>query len=272
MEQAALENRAAAPPCPRTAPTRRLLSLVAAVAIGTLAAHGVSSSAHASTGRITVLAASSLADVLPRLDPEPRYSFGGSDTLASQLELGAPADVFAAANTRLPERLYAAGLVERPVVFTANRLVLVVPRANPAQLRSVYDLRRKGVALLVGAATVPVGAYTRTALARLGLTGVLDRVVSEEGDARSLLGKVGLGEADAGIVYATDARSLAGKVKVIALPPKAQPVVRYAVAVVRSSSHRAVALAFVQRLLSRAGQAKLAAAGFVAPGAPSSGS
>lgn len=220
-------------------------------------------------GRITVLAASSLADVLPQIDGTPRYSFGGSDTLASQLELGAPADVFTAANTKLPERLYAAGLVERPVVFTANRLVLVAPRANPARLRSVYDLRRRGVKLLVGAATVPVGAYTRTTLARLGLSGVLDRVVSEEGDARSILGKVGLGEADAGFVYATDARALAGKVKVIALPAKAQPVVRYAVAVVRSSSRRAAALAFVRRLLSRAGQSKLAAAGFVAPGAPS---
>ena len=217
-------------------------------------------------GRITVLAASSLADVLPQVDAAPRYSFGGSDTLASQIELGAPADVFAAANTKLPEQLYAAGLVERPVVFTANRLVLVVPRANPARLRSVYDLRRKGVTLLVGAATVPVGAYTRTALARLGLTRVLASVVSEEGDARSILGKVGLGEADAGFVYATDARALGGKVKLIALPAKAQPIVRYAVAVVRSSSRRVEALAFVRRLLSKAGQSKLAAAGFIAPG------
>lgn len=242
-----------------------------AAAIG-LAFAVASSSATAATehahGRITVLAASSLKDVLPQVDPAPRYSFGGSDTLASQLELGAPADVFAAANTKLPQRLFVAGLVERPVVFTANRLVLVVPRANPARLRSVYDLRRQGLALLVGAATVPVGAYTRTALARLGLTGVLEAVVSEESDARSILGKVALGEADAGFVYATDAQALAGKVKVIALPAKAQPVVRYAVAVVRSSGRRAAAVAFVQRLLSRVGQAKLVAAGFVAPRRP----
>ena len=186
--------------------------------------------------------------------------------LTSQIELGAPADVFAAANTRLPERLHRAGLLEPPpVVFTANRLVLVVPKANPAGLRSVYDLRRVGVKLLVGAATVPVGAYARTALARLGLTRVLDAVVSEESDARSILGKVGLDEADAGFVYATDARAFAGRVKVIALPAKAQPEVRYAVAVVKSSGNRAVAVAFVRRLLSKAGQAKLAAAGFVAP-------
>ncbi len=247
-------------------------AFVAAVGGVLAAASTAAASTDRAHGRITVLAASSLADVLPRIDPTPRYSFGGSDTLASQLELGAPADVFAAANTTLPERLYAAGLVERPVVFTANRLVLVVPTVNPARLRSVYDLRRKGVTLLVGAATVPVGAYTRTALARLGLTGALGRVVSEEGDARSILGKIGLGEADAGFVYATDARSLAGKVTLIALPPKAQPVVRYAVAVVRSSSRRAAAVALVQKLLSRAGQAKLAAAGFIAPGAPSGGS
>ena len=247
----------------RVAPLVAALALVAPIALATVPP--AAAAPGRAQPRITVLAASSLVDVLPRVDPAPRYSFGGSDTLASQIELGAPADVFAAANTRLPERLHRAGLVEQPVVFTANRLVLVVPKANPAGLRSVYDLRRAGVKLLVGAATVPVGAYARTALARLGLTRVLDAVVSEESDARSILGKVGLGEADAGFVYATDARAFAGRVKVIALPAKAQPEVRYAVAVVKSSGNRTGAVAFVRRLLSKTGQAKLVAAGFLAP-------
>lgn len=245
------------------APALAALALAAAAML--VAAAFAGAAPGRAQARITVLAASSLADVLRQVDPAPRYAFGGSDTLASQIELGAPADVFAAASTKLPERLHAAGLVDTPVVFTANRLVLVVPKANPAGLRSVYGLRRAGVKLLVGAATVPVGAYTRTALARIGLSRVLAAVVSEESDVRSILGKVGLGEADAGFVYATDARALAGKVTVIALPAKAQPEVRYAVAIVTSSRNRAAAAAFVRRLLSTAGQAKLAAAGFFAP-------
>ena len=221
--------------------------------------------------QITVLAAASLAEVLPRIDPAPKYSFAGSDTLASQIRLGAPADVFAAANTTLPDQLYAAGVVEKPVVFTANKLVLVTPKSNPAGIKSVFDLRKSGIKLLVGTATVPIGSYTRKILKNLALSGVLANVVSQENDVRSILGKVGLGEADAGFVYATDAKTVAGNVNVIALPAWAQPPVRYAVAVVKSSSNRSDAIAFVNKLLSKAGKAKLAAAGFVAPkGLPTS--
>lgn len=244
-------------------------SLPSLLACAVLAALALVAAASARTARpqarITVLAASSLTDVLPQIDAGPRYSFAGSDTLASQLRLGAPADVFAAANTTLPDQLYAAGLVEKPVVFTANKLVLIVPKGNPAGITSVFDLQRSGIKLLVGTATVPIGAYTRKILKNLALGGVVDTAVSQETDVRSILGKVGLGEADAGFVYATDARTASDRVTAIALPAWAQPPVRYAVAIVRSSGSRADAVAFVNRLLSKAGQTKLAAAGFVAP-------
>jgi molybdate transport system substrate-binding protein len=217
----------------------------------------------ASAGSLpTVFAAASLTDVFPRIAPA-RYSFGGSNTLAAQIRQGAPADVFASANTALPWQLYRDGLVERPLVFTRNALVLVVPRSNPARIHSVYDLRADGTRLVVAGAAVPVGGYTRQALARLGLTSVLQNVVSEETDVREVLAKVALGEADAGFVYATDAKTVARRVRVISLPAGAQPVVAYAVAVVSSSRNRPAARAFVRRVLSQAGQAKLLAAGFL---------
>ena len=213
---------------------------------------------------LTVFAAASLTDVFPRIAPAARYSFGGSNTLAAQIRQGAPADVFASANTALAWQLYRDGLVARPVVFTRNALVLIVPRSNPARIHSVYDLRADGTRLVVAAPAVPVGGYTRQALQNLRLTSVLQNVVSEETDVREVLAKVALGEADAGFVYATDARTVPGKVRVFALPAAAQPVVAYAMAVVSSSPNRTAAQAFVSRVLSKAGQAKLRAAGFLA--------
>ena len=128
--------------------------------------------------------------------------------LAAQIQQGAPADVFASANTALPQQLYGEGLVEKPVVFTRNALILIVPKSNPAHIRSVYDLTRDGVKLVVAAPGVPVGDYTRTVLHNLGLDAALANVVSHETDVREVLAKVALGEADAGFVYTTDARTV----------------------------------------------------------------
>src|SRR5438128_1659103 len=102
--------------------------------------------------RLTVYAASSLTNVLPRIDRFALYSFGGSDQLAFQLEQGAPADVFASASPKYPELLYRKRLVEQPQVFATNTLVLAVPVANPARIHSVFDLRRHGVKLVVARA------------------------------------------------------------------------------------------------------------------------
>src|SRR3954471_10936234 len=102
---------------------------------------------------VTVLAAASLTDVLPQIDGSPRYSFAGSNQLAAQIQQGVPADVFASANTQLPEQLYAKGLVEKPVSFTSNKLVLITPRSNPAGIRSIFDLRKPGIKLVIAGAS-----------------------------------------------------------------------------------------------------------------------
>ena len=132
---------------------------------------------------ITVFAAASLTDVLPRIDNALRYSFAGSDQLALQIRQGAPADVFAAASPRYTQLLYRDGFLLRPVPFATNKLIVLVPRSNPAGIRSVYDLRRAGVKVVIGDRTVPVGTYTRQILDTLGITAdVTKNVVSEEDD------------------------------------------------------------------------------------------
>jgi molybdate transport system substrate-binding protein len=217
-----------------------------------------------SSAVLTIFAAASLTNVFPQIDKNPTYSFAGSNALAAQIKQGAPADVFAAATTSIPQQLYDAGLVEKPVVFTRNALILIVPKSNPARIHSVYDLRRDGVKLVVAAPSVPVGDYTRVVLHNLSLDDALRNVVSNESDVREVLAKVALGEADAGFVYTTDARSVRGKIATIGIRWSAQPIVQYAVAVVKSSPHIKAARAYVAKLLRPWAQGKLRAAGFLA--------
>ena len=216
-------------------------------------------------GRLTIFAAASLAEVFPRIDDRPRYSFAGSDELAVQIREGAPADVYAAASARHAAALDEEGLSEKPRVFATNRLVLIVPAANPAGLRSVQDLERRPVKLVIGAAGVPVGDYARQALETLGAQRVLTRVVSEEQDVKGVVTKVALGEADAGFVYATDIAPAAGRVRVVELPARVQPKIEYVVAVLEGSRQAADAEAFVDELLGSRGREALRAAGFGVP-------
>jgi molybdate transport system substrate-binding protein len=214
--------------------------------------------------QLTVYAAASLTDVFPKIDSFDRYSFAGSNQLAAQIQQGAPADVFASANTALPNQLYAKGLCSKPVVFTRNTLVVVVPRSNPAGIRSVYDLTKRGLKLVVAAPGVPVGSYTLQVLKNMNLSArVQNNIVSQETDVREVLSKVALGEADAGFVYSTDAKTVSTRVKTIKVPAWAQPKVQYGICVVTASAHKADAQAFVKRVLSKSGQAKLLAAGFL---------
>jgi molybdate transport system substrate-binding protein len=211
----------------------------------------------------TVFAAASLTQVLPAIDSRPRYDFAGSDQLAVQIQQGAPADVFAAASPKYPELLYRQGLVEKPIPFATNTLVLIVPRANPANIHSVMDLTKPGVKLVIGDASVPVGSYTRTVLNNLGITSsVMKNVVSQETDVKGVLGKVALGEADAGFVYATDAKPVLRKVGVIRIRESAQPHVVYEVAVVKQSAHLREAHSFVTRLIRPPAQRTLVRYGF----------
>ena len=238
----------------------RAAALLAACALVLATASAAAARTHAT---ITVYAAASLTDVFPKIDSTPRYSFGGSNTLAAQIQLGAPADVFASANTTLPQQLFQKGLCSQPVVFTRNTLVLIVPKSNPARVHSVYDLTKSGLKLDVAAAAVPVGAYTRQILKNMALTSVLNNVVSNETDVREVLAKVALGEADAGFVYSTDAKTVPGQVTVLTMPAWAQPKVQYGICVVSSSTNQTAAQAFVNEVMSKAGQAKLLAAGFL---------
>jgi molybdate transport system substrate-binding protein len=241
---------------------RTTVAALAAAVLALAATASAAGSPQRSAAPIRVLAAASLTNVFPAIDASPQFSVAGSDALAAQIRLGAPADVFASANTSLPNALFTQGLVEKPVVFTTNKLVVVVPRSNPAGIKTVFDLRRKGIKLVVGTPTVPIGSYTRTILRNLALTSVLSNVVSQETDVRSILSKVALGEADAGFVYVTDAKTVSDRVTVIRLPAWAQPPVRYGIAVIKATQDRAAAVAFINKVLSKAGQAKLRAAGF----------
>ncbi|MGD9697213.1 MAG: molybdate ABC transporter substrate-binding protein [Thermoleophilia bacterium] len=216
----------------------------------------------------TVYAAASLTETFPKIDPKATFSFGGSNTLALQITRGAPADVFASAAPNYTQDLYKQGVVEKPVFLTFNRLAVIVPKSNPAGIRSVYDLAKPGVKLVIGAQAVPVGSYTRTVFRTLGLSRALSNVVSQESDVKSVVGKVALGEADAGVSYVTDARAAAGRITPVAIPSWAQPKVRYEIAVVKASRNKAAARAFIAKATGPAGRKIMAQAGFKFPAPP----
>jgi len=212
---------------------------------------------------VTVFAAASLTEVFPRITASPRYSFAGSDQLALQIRQGAPADVYAAASPKYTQLLYRDGFVLKPVAFATNSLIILVPQSNPANIKSVYDLRRDGIKLVIGDRAVPIGTYTRQILDTLGITAdVMKNVVSQETDVKGIVTKVALGEADAGLVYRTDAKPVGSRTRSITLPGWAQPPIRYEVAVVKASSNLAAARAFVKQLVSKRGRLLLSKAGF----------
>ncbi|TMK33192.1 MAG: molybdate ABC transporter substrate-binding protein, partial [Actinobacteria bacterium] len=153
--------------------------------------------------------------------------------------------------------------MQKPAVFATNKLVVIVPRSNPAHVSSVYDLRRSGLRVVIGDKTVPIGSYTRQILDALGITAdVMKNVVSQETDVKGIVAKVALGEADAGFVYVTDSKAVASKVRVVPLPAWAQPPIRYEVAIVKASANQRAARAFVRKVLSKHGRLLLQQAGF----------
>ena len=242
----------------------RLLAIAALVAIVASASVASGATARSSATRpLTIYAAASLTEVFKTLDPAQNYSFAGSNALETQIRNGAPADVFASAAPLNAQRLFKAGIVDKPVTFTANRLALIVPKSNPAGITSVYDLRSKPVKLVVATPAVPVGGYTLSVLRKMGLSSVLGKVVSRESDVKAVTGKVALGQADAGFVYVTDARPVSDQVSVIRIPAWAQPRVRYEIAVVSKSSNKTAAHAWIERVLSAKGQTALKKAGFL---------
>ncbi|MBV9197343.1 MAG: molybdate ABC transporter substrate-binding protein [Solirubrobacterales bacterium] len=259
---------------------RRAMAVMAGVAaIGLVACGGGTSpsgTSHtaASAGKppLTVSAAASLKSSFTRFGQEfsaadVRYSFAGSDVLAAQIEQGLKPDVFASANLKLPQQLYAKGLVDKPVTFAANKLVLAVP-AGSTKVRSLADAEKPGVTIAIGSPTVPIGSYTRTVLAKLGPSGsgrIMANVRSEESDVSGIVGKLSEGAVDAGFTYVTDVTATKGKLEAIALPASLQPVVAYGAAVVKGTAHPTQARAFIAGLLGGQGRSDLLEAGFLPP-------
>ena len=223
-----------------------------------------------SGGELTVSAAASLTDAFPdygeTLDGEERFSFAGSDELAAQIRQGATPDVFASANTTYPDDLYDEGLVEEPVVFTRNQLVIAVPADS--DLESIDDLTEPDLDVVIGAKGVPVGDYTREALGGLPQTdsaAILDNVRSEESDVKGIVGKLTQGAADAGFVYITDVQATNGELKAIRLPANLEPDVTYGAGVVTEAQQPELAQHFVDGLTDGDCATALQEAGFGKP-------
>src|SRR3712207_6189983 len=220
---------------------------------------------------VTVSAASSLKQALTAYgeqfdDARARFSFAGSDELAAQIRKGARPDVFASANTKLPDELYDEGRVEKPVTFAGNELVLAVPAGSP--IRTLRDVERRGTSLAIGSESVPVGSYTRSVLSKLPeaeSSAILRNVRSEEPDVAGIVGKLTQGAVDAGFVYVSDVRATDGKLKAVELPESLQPTVAYGAAVVKGAKDPEAAQAFVDGLLDGDGEQALDAAGFEPP-------
>jgi molybdate transport system substrate-binding protein len=247
---------------------RRLVGMTVALAIAT-AGCGSDAKGSASSGPLVVSAAASLQASFTsygRQFGSVRFSFAGSDQLAAQIRQGVKPDVFASANTTLPDALYADGLVEKPAVFAGNRLVLAVPAKSA--IASLAGVERSGTTLAIGSASVPIGAYTRKVLGRLSPAArkrVLANVRSEEPDVSGIVGKLTQGAVDAGFLYVTDVAASKGRLRAIELPAALQPSVKYEVAVVKGARHPAQARRFVAGLLNGAGRRALQAAGFELP-------
>jgi molybdate transport system substrate-binding protein len=238
-----------------------------------LAACGGSSDNSSDGGggdQVVVSAASSLEPAFTayadQAGIDAKQSFAGSDDLAAQIRQGVTPDVYAAANTSLPDDLYKDDLVSKPVVFASNSLVLAVPADS--DISSLEDLTASGLTLAIGEKDVPIGDYTHQVLDRLPASessAILGNVRSEEPDVAGIVGKLNEGAVDAGFLYVTDVTATGGALKAIPLPEDLQPDVAYGVAVVKGAENPDGAKSFINGLLSGSGARALREAGFGPP-------
>jgi molybdate transport system substrate-binding protein len=227
------------------------------------------------SAKLTVFAAASLTESFGEIATafetshpgvDVTLNFAGSNTLRAQIDQGAQADVFASANTKEMDALVSSGLVVEgvPQTFLTNRLVVITPTENPAGISTFDDLARPGLKLVLAAEDVPVGRYARQMLDNAGAdfkTKVLANVVSNEADVKQVLAKVQLGEADAGIVYASDAVA-APELPVIEIPAEWNVLAKYPIAALKDAPQPKLADEFVAFVLSSDGQSILQKWGF----------
>jgi molybdate transport system substrate-binding protein len=230
------------------------------------------SEAAAVTGDVTVFAAASLKKTFTELGTrfetdhpgtKVTFNFAGSSDLVAQLDQGAPADVFASADTNNMTKATDAGVVAgSPVNFATNTLTIVTPPGNPKGIASFADLAKPGTQVVVCAPQVPCGSATEKVEKAAG---VELAPVSEESAVTDVLGKITSGQADAGLVYVTDAAGAGDKVTAVAFPESADAVNTYPITVLKEAANPQAAQAFVDLVTGSAGQEVLTAAGFAAP-------
>jgi molybdate transport system substrate-binding protein len=221
---------------------------------------------------LIVLAAASLTEVFQSLEEpfrvlqpnaSPKFSFESSSTLVAQVQQGVPADVIATADEATMEQLESAGLLEGPPrVFALNELAIIVEAGNPQNVQGLSDLADPGLKVVLAAEEVPAGAYARQAL---DAAGVRVEPVSLEEDVKAVVSKVSLGEADAGIVYVTDAKAAGSEVSSVLIPKEHNVVARYPIAVLKAAPNKDLAGDFVAHVLSEDGTQALTEAGFSVP-------
>ena len=247
-----------------------LLALVTALLLGGCGAAKTPASSGSTT--LTVLAASSLTESFDQLartfekqhpGVHVRLSYDSSATLAQQVVQGAPADVLATADGRtMSTAVDGKGVTATPRRFATNRLVVVVPTANPAHVAGLADVARPGVTFVMCDPSAPCGALGKQVLA---MKHVRATPKSLEPDVKSVLAKVTLDEADAGLVYATDAKAAGGKVRAIPIPTTAKAINQYYIAPTAGSGAPDLAAAWVRLVTSAAGQRVLREHGFGRP-------
>ncbi len=253
---------------------RRILApgLAAAflVACGSSGGSASGSSSPTLSGTISVFAAASLTDsfnalgaAFHRANPDVvlMMNYAGTPTLVTQIEQGAPADVFASADTTNMDRLKGDGFTTgTPQVFARNKLEIVVAPGNPKGITGLADLAKPGVIYITEAPTVPAGKY---ALQALKMARVTVTPKSLETDVKSVVSKIELGEADAGVVYTTDVTAAGTKVSGVPIPDADNVIATYPIVAVKSTTNAAAANALIAYVLSAAGQAKLQSFGFL---------
>ena len=256
---------------------KKILSLLICFSFLVTACNGAA--AGSETRTLTVFAAASLTDAFTEIGDafeasHPNvtviFNFGGSQNLRTQIEQGAPADIFASANTKEMDALVTGGLVDAdlPQVFLTNQLVVVLPGNNPAGITTLEELGTPGLKLVLAAEEVPAGKYAREILENLNDSfgadykgNVLANVVSNEDNIRQALTKVQLGEADASIVYLSDTVA-APDLQKIEIPAEMNVIAEYPIAPLAASANSALVNEFIQYVLSPEGQTTLAKWGF----------